>query len=69
MNKRPNVPRRVTRRLRAILHHARKEGLPAQNREQGDNFEPWLGGMIAYVQMVNPDKGQRLRDALRSVSE
>ena len=32
VNKRPNVPRRVTRRLRAILHHAQKEGLAAQNR-------------------------------------
>jgi len=69
VNQRPNVPRRVTKRLRAILHHAKKEGLAAQNRERRDNFEPWLGGMIAYVQMVNPDKGKRLRDAFKSVSE
>ncbi len=69
VNKRPNVPRRVTRRLRAILHHAKKEGLVAQNRQQRDNFEHWLGGMIAYIQMVNPDKGKRLRDAFRSVSD
>jgi len=67
VNKRPNVPRRVTRRLRAILHRARKEGLAAQNREKRDNFEPWLTGMIAYVQMVNPDKGKRLRDAFRAL--
>lgn len=68
VNQRPNVPRRVTRRLRAILHRAKKEGLTAQNREKRANFEPWLGGMIAYVQMVNPEKGTRLREALRSVS-
>jgi RNA-directed DNA polymerase len=68
VNKRPNVPRHVTKRLRAILHHARKEGLAAQNREQRDNFEYWLGGMISYVQMVNPDKGKRLREAFKSVS-
>jgi RNA-directed DNA polymerase len=68
VNKRPNVPRRTARRLRAILHQAKKTGLAAQNREQRDNFEPWLGGMIAYVQMVNPDKGRRLREAFRAVS-
>ncbi len=69
VNKRPNVPRRITKRLRAILHRAQKEGLAAQNREQRDNFEHWLGGMIAYVQMVNPDKGRRLRGAFAKVSE
>jgi len=68
VNKRPNVPRRITRRLRAILHRAQKEGLAAQNREQRDNFEPWLGGMIAYVQMVNPDRGGRLRAAFEKLS-
>jgi len=68
VNKRPNVPRCVTKRLRAILHHAQKEGLAAQNREQREGFEHWLGGMIAYVQMVNPDKGKRLREAFKSVS-
>jgi hypothetical protein len=63
VNKRPNVPRRVTKRLRAILHHAQKEGLAAQNRDERDNFEHWLGGMISYVQMLNPDKGERLHEA------
>ncbi len=68
VNQRPNVSRRVTKRLRAILHQAKKNGLAAQNREQRENFEPWLGGMIAYVQMVNPEKGGRLREAFKSVS-
>ncbi len=69
VNKRPNVPRRVTKRLRAILHHAQKEGLASQNREKRDNYEHWLGGMISYVQMVNPEKGKRLREAFKSVSD
>jgi retron-type reverse transcriptase len=67
VNQRPNVPRRVTKRLRAILHHARKEGLDGQNRDNRDNFELWLEGMIAYVQMVNPEKGAKLRNALEAV--
>jgi retron-type reverse transcriptase len=62
VNKRPNIPRRTTRRLRAILHQAKKNGLAAQNRQNRDNFEDWLGGMIAYVHMVNPEKGKRLRE-------
>lgn len=68
VNQRPNVPRKLTKRLRAILHQAKKGGLAAQNRQQRDHFEPWLDGMIAYVQMVNPAKGKRLREAFKSVS-
>ena len=68
VNKRPNVPRKMTKRLRAILHQAKKNGLASQNRDQRENFEHWLDGMIAYVQMVNPDKGKRLRESFKSVS-
>lgn len=68
VNKRPNVARRATKRLRAILHQAAKNGLAAQNREHRDNFVDWLGGMIAYVQMVNPEKGRRLREEFAKVS-
>ena len=68
VNKRPNVARRTTKRLRAILHQARKNGLAAQNRDNRDNFVDWLGGMISYVHMVNPDKGRRLREEFAKVS-
>ncbi len=68
VNHRPNVPREMIRRLRAILHHAKTEGLAAQNRENHPHFEAWVGGMIAYVIMVNPDRGRALKaqfDAVR----
>ena len=61
VNKRPNVPRETVRRLRAILHRAKTEGLAAQNREQHPHFAAWVGGMIAYVQMVNPERGKKLK--------
>jgi retron-type reverse transcriptase len=67
VNRRPNVPRRITRQLRAILHHAKKEGLEAANREGRHNFENWLGGMIAYIQMVNPYRGQKLKKDLEAL--
>ena len=64
VNQRPGVPRDVVRRLRAILHRAQFEGLPAQNRENHPHFEAWVRGMVAYVQMVNPDQARPLREAL-----
>lgn len=67
VNHRPNISREVIRRLRAILHRAKKEGLAAQNRDQRPNYAAWLGGMIAYVSMVNPDQGRKLRAAFDAV--
>ena len=67
VNQRPNVPRRVRRRLRAILHRARTEGLANQNRHNHNNFAGWLSGMIAYIQMVSPDTGKRLRDIFAAI--
>jgi RNA-directed DNA polymerase len=64
VNDRPGVPRDVVRRLRAILHRAKFEGLPAQNRENHPHFEAWVRGMVAYVGMVNPDQARPLRAVL-----
>ncbi len=66
VNDKPGVSRKDIRRIRAILHHARREGLEAQNREKHPHFRAWLEGMIAYISMVRPEVGQRLREQLRS---
>jgi retron-type reverse transcriptase len=68
VNQRPNVPRTTVRRLRAILHDARHHGLDAANREGRENFVDWLGGMIAYVSMVNPGRGRELREEFDRVT-
>lgn len=60
VNRHPNVPRETVRRLRAILHRAKTEGLAAQNREEHPHFEGWVRGMIAYVAMVNAERGREL---------
>lgn len=60
VNQHPNVPRETVRRLRAILHRAKTEGLAAQNREEHPHFAGWVRGMIAYIQMVNPERGREL---------
>jgi retron-type reverse transcriptase len=67
VNDRVGVPRRDVRRLRAILHRARTQGLEAQNRAGRPHFATWLQGMIAYVSMVRPETGARLRAELRAV--
>jgi RNA-directed DNA polymerase len=59
----------LVRRLRVILHRAKTEGLAAQNRGSHPHFEAWLGGMVAYVSMVNPDQGRPLQRTLAALSE
>ncbi|HEY7087008.1 MAG TPA: hypothetical protein VH518_02900, partial [Tepidisphaeraceae bacterium] len=68
VNDKPGVGRDVVRRLRAILHRAKTEGLAAQNRQKHPHFTAWVRGMIAYIQMVNPAKGQTLAAAFKAVS-
>jgi retron-type reverse transcriptase len=67
VNEQPNVGRKEIRRLRAILHHARTEGLDRQNRAGLPHFRAWLEGKIGYVSMVRPDIGAKLRAALEAV--
>jgi retron-type reverse transcriptase len=62
VNDRPNVSRKEVRRLRAILHRARTEGLDQQNRGGRHHFRAWLQGKIAYVSMVRPELGRKLRE-------
>jgi retron-type reverse transcriptase len=67
VNERPSVRRRELRRLRAILHRARTEGLERQNREGQPNFLAWLQGKIAYVRMARPDIGAKLHAQLQQL--
>jgi retron-type reverse transcriptase len=64
----PSVPRVYRRRLRAILHNAKKQGLASQNRVQLPNFESRVRGQIAYVQMINSDQARPLLEEFNSVA-
>ncbi len=64
VNDRPGVCRAEVRRLRAILHRARTEGLEKQNTEGRSNFVAWLRGKIAFVEMARPETGAKLRGEL-----
>lgn len=60
VNHHPSLPREEVRQLRAILQNARKTGLAAQNREGRPHFVAWLRGRLAYLSMVDPEKGGRM---------
>ena len=63
VNQRPGISRQTIRCLRSILHHAKTEGLAAQNRDNLPNFDAWLQGMLAYISMVNPQQAAPLQAA------
>jgi hypothetical protein len=63
VNEHPAVPRRERRRFRAILANVKKNGLAAEARGRED-FEAYLRGYAAYVQMVQPEVGAKLARAV-----
>lgn len=67
VNDRPGAPRSEARRLRAILHRAKTEGLHRQNREGHPDFLAWLRGKIAFVAMARPELGAALRSELEAI--
>ena len=67
VNDRPGVRRDEVRRLRAILHRARTEGLDRQNRDNLPDFRAWLLGKIAFVRMARPEVGDRLLTDLEAL--
>jgi RNA-directed DNA polymerase len=69
VNDKPSISREELRRLRAILHRAKTEGLDAQNRDGRPDFMAWIMGKIAFVNMVRPDVGAKLKAAFDSLPE
>jgi retron-type reverse transcriptase len=68
VNATPAVPRDVVKRVRAVLHRAKTEGLAAQNRAGHPNFRGWVEGMIAYIAMARPEVGRKLRAEFDAVA-
>jgi len=67
VNDGPRVPRAYRRRLRAILHNARKTGLDAQNRDKHPHFAHALRGRIEFVRSTHPQLAAKLLAELRSL--
>ncbi len=66
-NQRPNVVHRDFDRLKAILTNCVRLGPKSQNREWHPRFRAHLEGRVAFVIMINPAKGKRLREILERI--
>ena len=66
-NQRPNIVRRDFDRLKAVLTNCVRHGPDSQNREARRSFRRHLEGHVAFVEMVNPGKGKRLRTILGQI--
>ncbi|HBL48620.1 MAG TPA: RNA-directed DNA polymerase [Planctomycetaceae bacterium] len=60
VNEHANVPRKEFDLLKAILTNCIRQGPGTQNRENQPDFASHLRGRVAYVQQLNPNRGQRL---------
>jgi hypothetical protein len=61
VNVRPNVARPELDRLRATLHDAALHGPAAANRAGVPDFRAHLLGRIAWIESLNPRRGEALR--------
>jgi len=60
-NRRLNVARDDSDRLKATLHNCVRHGPAGQNRESHPAFREHLAGRIAFVESIHPERGSRLR--------
>jgi hypothetical protein len=57
-----NIMRADFDRLKATLTNCARLGPEGQNRQAHPRFRAHLDGRVAFVEMINPAKGQRLRE-------
>jgi hypothetical protein len=67
VNAHPNVPREEYDRLKAILCNCVRHGPGSQNRSGHADFRSYLLGRIAYVALLNPERGRRLRSLFERI--
>ncbi len=66
-NERLNVVRTDFDRLKAMLTNCVRHGPESQNRERHASFRSHLEGRVGFVEMVNPQKGLRLRKIFEQI--
>jgi RNA-directed DNA polymerase len=62
-----NIRRTDFDRLKAILTNCIRLGPESQNREGHTDFRAHLSGRVAFVEMIHPAKGRRLRALLDQI--
>jgi RNA-directed DNA polymerase len=64
VNRHPNVIRADFDRLKATLANCARVGPESQNHDGNPHFRAQLEGRVSFVEMINPNKGRRLRALL-----
>ena len=67
-NERINIPRDDFDRLKATLTNCVRLGPDSQNRAQHPAFRSHLEGRVAFVEMIHPVHGQRLRTLFERIA-
>jgi hypothetical protein len=67
VNRHANVVRADFDRIKATLTNCVRHGPETQNRVRNPQFRAHLEGRVAFVEMVNPTKGSRLRRIFQKI--
>jgi hypothetical protein len=67
VNAHPNLRRAEYERLKAMLFNCVRHGPESQNHAGHEDFRGYLLGRIAYVEMLNPGRGRRLRASFERI--
>ena len=68
LNGGPNIARTDVDNLKATLTNCLRYGPATQNRRGAGDFRAFLTGKVAYVAMVNPARGAKLRALLDQIA-
>jgi hypothetical protein len=66
-NGKVNIVRRDFDQLKAVLTNCVRDGAESQNRDGRPDFRSHLQGKVAFVEMINPAKGKRLRNIFEQI--
>lgn len=67
VNDHPNIRRDDFDNLKATLTNCIRHGPTSQNREGRDQYQQFLAGKIAYVEMIHAQRGKRLRELFKKI--
>jgi hypothetical protein len=67
LNQHVNLPREEYDQLKAIIHNCVTHGPVSQNRASIVDFRMHLAGRIAHLEMLNPPRGQKLRNEFEKI--
>lgn len=69
VNEKINVGRKKLNQFRALLHQIEKDGVEGKSWNSNPNVLPAIKGYANFVNMVNPQKGEKLLEQVKNIWE